>query len=299
MVDQSILNYIWGYLQQGYDADSIKAALVQQGYSQKVIDEAFKTVYASQYGKDIQKPDQSTRPSQFHFTKAELVAGAFLAIGVIVILLLVNGILGSDDPIQPTSGRQDTFTDSLDEPEPDTQEDQPQPEPATDIFDDQQGPEQEPESEPEPKTTPVIPQPEQRQLSRLEIDQKVEEFAQTDPMSAVTYCPQIITKNGENSCYARIALISGQSKFCNYVSTEKQQDFCYMQFAIEGKGSHAICSNIRDAYRRESCLQLLALQADIESAEERQEQVAEQELSQQDMEEAFTDDRFVGNHTNA
>jgi len=57
MVDQSLLNYIWSYLQQGYDANSIKASLINQGYNAKDIDDAFATVYSSNYHNDVSTPN--------------------------------------------------------------------------------------------------------------------------------------------------------------------------------------------------------------------------------------------------
>ena len=52
-----------------------------------------------------------------------------------------------------------------------------------------------------------------------------------------------------------------------YVALEKQQDFCYMQFAIEGKGTQSVCEKIKNPYRRDSCLQLIALQVQLEDLE--------------------------------
>jgi hypothetical protein len=308
MVDQALLNYIWGYLQQGYDSDSIRSSLLGQGYKEKDVDEAFSVVYSSKYHNNVQSPDNSTQPFHLHINKTEAIAGVFLVVGIIIIGMLLYSYVFStsgDEVILPTgndgTGDDTGFVPYYDSDDDDVGNDE-------DVFSDEDltppnddiiavnNGNDELIGAPEDNVVvpPLVEPQNQKQLSRLQIDQKVEEVAATDPLTAATYCPQIITKNGENSCYAKVAIISGQEKFCQYVSTEKQQDFCYMQFAIEGKGSQAICAYIKDSYRRDSCLQLLALHVELEAVELQRDSVETVEYTDEQIQEAYTDSRFVG-----
>lgn len=302
MADQRLLNYIWGYLQQGYDAQGIRASLLQQGYNQSAVDEAFAEVYKSNYHGSVQQPGASSSSNRIHITKTEWIVGGLVVLGLIIIGLFALS-LGGGNPtdagfelIEPTRVNRPTSAEpplpSPDDTYPDVPDTRvPQQNGGSSDTGSIDAGQQIDNSVPTPLSpTPPLSSAGQRTLSRLEIDELVEDMAGKDPLTAITYCPQILTTNGENSCYAKVAIIAKQPKLCTYVSTEKQQDFCYMQFAIEGEGSQSICAQIRDTYRKESCLQLLALNAQLEGSDV---PVDPATVDYGQVEQALTDDRFV------
>ncbi|MFW5747026.1 MAG: hypothetical protein ACOCWQ_05770 [Nanoarchaeota archaeon] len=308
MVDQNLLNYIWSYLQQGYDPQAIRDSLLKQGYDAESVKAAFDTIYASSYHEDMKTGRQSGKtPAHFSVTPTEIVAAVLILVGASILGILFFALSGNDEEAIDAH-------DVLPSPQPDTALDDSEPieEPrdsnttdsSKDIFDDgSDEPTRDSSMDESPAydnedvsgSLPEVSIPEQRTLSRLEIEQNIKQLAVEDPLQAVSFCPQIITRNGEFSCYSTVALLSKQPKFCQYITDEKQSDFCYMQFAIEGIGTDAICSRIQDVYRKESCLQLIALYADYKDTRQRADEAGI--IERDSIEDAFTDSRFADSGT--
>jgi hypothetical protein len=300
MVDQSLINYIWSYLQQGYDAEAIRSALLNQGYDEKSIDAAFSVVYeSSAYHGQVRKRPVQQEQRGWRLTKAEVVAGALLLLGIVIIAALAFAMFNTSSE---APGPSETYVpppnNTVEEvQEPPAQTHIPKVPPEEIIIDNETINEDVDNSE------PVEEQPLQESpgsLSRLQIDQRVDDLASSDPIAAAQYCPQIITQNGKNSCYARVAHLSGQSQFCVQVSTEKERDFCYLQFAIDGLGTQEICTSINDVYRRESCLQLLLLQEELDASEQRMDEDVPVYYADEVMpEEVLVDERFMDENVSA
>lgn len=250
MANQDLVNYIWGYLQQGYDAAAIEASLINQGYDKRQVDAAFKTVYASSYYSQLQKSQPVNHSKGYSSSQITAIIVAIIGVSIIVLL----GFVMMGDPTQsptplpidapPVQPRPIEATPTTPPPQPTPSDNQQPTQPSTNE-----------------RSLDIPSQFEAgSRLSRIEIQERITQLAPNNPQEAIRYCPQIATRHGENDCYIQVAELSAQSSYCRLIDNEQQHDLCLMKFAIAGNGNEQICNQITNPYRRETCIQLLSFE---------------------------------------
>ncbi|MFT4310955.1 MAG: hypothetical protein ACMXYC_04975 [Candidatus Woesearchaeota archaeon] len=253
MVDQNLLNYIWGYLQQGYDAQVIRNALLQQGYQVQAIDEAFSVIYK-------QNPQSGQVQQQTHHIGPITIVG----VSVVILLVSIGFFLFFMQQSQPVIDPRVDF------------------EPVAPVTPRQPVEPQIPqETRPEPvvpNTTspPPTPPPSNRPLTPIEIDDMIKEHGATNPQMVSTFCGQINNPSTVNSCYSRLAVAASDQSYCIFVDNIRVRDQCYVSLAQNGIGGVAICNNVQSEMLKTACVTLYESHEYYDDWEEQLEQSREQ-----------------------
>lgn len=88
-------------------------------------------------------------------------------------------------------------------------------------------------------------------MTKEDIAERAEELAETDIVSAVSFCEDISDFNSRDVCYNSLAEGSGKSNYCDNIISEIKRDSCYGTFA--SKGDLTVCPKITNVYMKESC----------------------------------------------
>ncbi len=263
MVQNPLTDYISQNLQLGYDARSIKESLLQSGYEESQINAALDYVIAAQ--NTAQNPFSQNTNLARNSTK-HTISKKILIIASILFLLIITATLAvfffQQSPTVAPPPRVDYGS-------------------AGDIADQAPAPSR-PNTSGSTQTTrptqsqnindpiPYTPNPESQaraqqiqqqfeykaDLTRLEIDEKVNQLASSVPQEATQYCDMITTRAGRFACFSKVALQSADPEYCELIDDQNSRDSCYIRFPINDLGDTQVCDLIVSQYNKENCLRL-------------------------------------------
>jgi hypothetical protein len=95
--------------------------------------------------------------------------------------------------------------------------------------------------------------------STRQIEIAIDNLGLSNPDEAAKFCTKYANKAKEEYCYVNLATKSEMPRFCEKISTNSIKDDCYLEMVISDVGNPENCPKIANAYKRESCVQLIAV----------------------------------------
>jgi hypothetical protein len=281
----SLSEYVVRYLQLGYDLQSIRQSLLSSGYSIEQINAAIDYAYAQNSYGDATQNGQFTQGNygnaQRTTSKVKISLNR-MQIGVLVLVFLV--LIGfaiaffnlSSDPISQTpvyntitNPSADTSLTGAGESSSSISTSSSSPSSLSEKYDSLLRGDGTTSStgsisnNNNPNSVQVLQEvfddENQRRLTRLEIDERVEKLSATKPDDASILCQQIQTSAGRFTCLSKVAIISLNPKYCAMIDDFAAKDSCYMNFPIKELGTVAICEFIQNQVKKNSCIELYAI----------------------------------------
>ena len=296
--DNNLINYVYTYLQQGYEISAITQGLLNQGFSQKQINSAVDFVYANYYYQNQPNPvkqgftNYRAEPIHKHLGVAEISIFLLIIFGVSLIGIALVFILSSpsdevltqneysniDHTLQnenSINSNNNNNNNNINDINNNIQEDQTQinkikinetKEHENRIIFDEEVQEKKIEEESiirsiTTKESITEPFDSSKEYTQRQIEIKVSYFAENNPSEAKRFCDIITNDISKQYCYLEIASKSGVEGFCEDITSGQIKDDCYRELVFEGSGDEQTCLKVSNDFKQKGCLDFLKIES--------------------------------------